>query len=577
MRSYACLLAPALASALACALASPAGAAEVDARISLIDAMKAELDRNMQRLRVEDYEAPYFIAYRVVEQDQAIVEARFGAVVTDERAVDRAAAVDVRVGDYAFDSSPEPDDMMFMEPLTWRPPHEAPVEDDPAALRATLWLLTDHAYKDALSTYLRKKARRVTEVRDDKADSFAKQKPATVTDPRLSMTVDRPAWRGLAQRLSERFRAMPELVEGGVRISADHTRTYLVTSEGSRQVHERVIYSIAFDAYTRAPDGLLLDQGKTLYGRAWAELPDEAALIALVDAAMADLKALRAAPVADPYTGPAILEPEATGVFFHETIGHRLEGERQNDENEGQTFKGQLGKRILPAFITVRDDPLETTWGETSLNGYYRHDDQGVPAQDAVLVDRGVLRTFLTSRTPIEGVPQSNGHGRAQGTHRPMARMGNLIVEGHAPVSRAELKEMLIEEVKRQGKPYGLIIRDITGGSTNTSNYGYQAFKGTPRMVWRVDAATGEETLVRGVEMVGTPLTAVSKIIATADDMGVFNGFCGAESGYVPVSAVAPATLFREIELQRTQQGKEKAPILPPPWADEAKAKGKTP
>lgn len=551
------------------ALPLPAPAAKVDARASILDAMRAELDRNKARLRVDEYETPYFISYRVVERDGVTVEARFGAVVTDDRELDRVAAVDVRVGDYAFDSSPEPDDMMFMEPITWRPANEAPVADDPAALRATLWLLTDEAYKEALSTYLRKKARRVAEVRDDKSDSFSREKPVTVTGRPLSMTVDRAAWRGLAERLSTRFRKMPSLVEGAVRIAADHERVFFVNSEGTRLVRESVIYQVAFDAITRAPDGLLLDQGKTLYGRSFGELPDEAALAALVDAAMRDLEALRQAPVADPYTGPAILEPEATGVFFHETVGHRLEGERQNDENEGQTFKGALGNRILPEFITVRDDPRREKWGEVSLNGYYLHDDQGVPAQEAVLVDGGVLRTFLTSRTPIEGVAQSNGHGRAQGTHRPMARMGNLIVEGASPVSREKLKQMLIDEVKRQGKPYGLIIRDITGGSTNTSNYGYQAFKGTPRMVWRVDAETGAETLVRGVEMVGTPLLAVSKIIATSDEMGVFNGYCGAESGYVPVSAVAPAALFREIELQRTQQGKEKPPILPPPWAEE--------
>jgi len=140
-------------------------------------------------------------------------------------------------------------------------------------------------------------------------------------------------------------------------------------------------------------------------------------------------------------------------------------------------------------------------------------------------------------------------------------------------VSRVTLKEQLLKEVRSQGKPYGLVVRDITGGSTNTSNYGYQAFKGTPRMDYRVDAKTGAETLVRGVEMVGTPLTAVSKIIATSDEMGVFNGYCGAESGYVPVSTVAPATLFREIELQRSQRKKERAPLLPPPWHGEPPGK----
>ena len=557
-----------LIACITLALPTLACGQSADPRTGLLDAMKAELDRNARSLKVDEYDPPYFISYRVTERDQAGVEARFGAIVSDGRDRGRVASVDVRVGDYSFDSSPEPDDILFMEPLTFRPPHEAPVDDDPTALRSTLWLLTDGAYKDALSTYLRKKARKVTEVqKDEPVDSFSKEQPITDIEAPLSPAIDRARWAAMARRLSARFKAMPELLEGAVRIGVDHDRVFLVTSEGTRMVRESAIYQIAFDAVTRAPDGLLLDQGRTLYGRSFAELPDEAALAEMIDQSIADLRALRAAPVADPFTGPAILEPEATGVFFHETIGHRLEGERQNDENEGQTFKGQMGQSILPDFITVRDDPTRVKYDGVSLNGHYRHDDQGVASRDTVLVDKGVLRSFLTSRTPIEGTKRSNGHGRAQGVRRPMARMGNLIIEGHAPVSRAKLKEMLLAEVKAQGKPYGLIIRDITGGSTNTSNYGYQAFKGTPRMVYRVDAETGDETLVRGVEMVGTPLTAVSKVMATSTEVGVFNGYCGAESGYVPVSAVAPAALFREIELQRTQREKEKPPVLPPPWA----------
>jgi predicted Zn-dependent protease len=259
---------------------------------------------------------------------------------------------------------------------------------------------------------------------------------------------------------------------------------------------------------------------------------------------------------------------EAAGVFFHETVGHRLEGERQNDEKEGRTFKGQVGKRVLPEFLSVVDDPTARTAAGVSLNGYYTHDDEGVPARPVTLVDNGILKDYLKSRTPIAGSPRSNGHGRAEGTADPMGRMANLFVRSTRKLTGAQLKEKLLEEVRKQGKPFGLIIRDITGGSTNTTNYGYQAFKGQPRLVFRVDAQTGKETLVRGVEMVGTPLTTVSRIIATSDTVGVFNGFCGAESGFVPVSTVAPAVLMSEIELQRTQKSAERPPILPSPWSE---------
>lgn len=543
-----------------------ADAAKADQRRALLEAMAAELGRSQAELRIDDQPPPYYIGYRLVDARSIVVEARFGALVQDDDRHERKVAVDVRVGDYRFDSSPTDDEMSFVELTGFRPTKTAPLDDDPAALRAMLWLQTDQQYKQALSTYLRKQARKVTRVEKD-IPSFSRVKPVEHVDPPQQLSVDRDAWRSAARTLSAKFRGDKHLLDGTVRFGAEQRRVFLVTTEGTRLIREHVLYSVAFEGVARAPDGLLLEQGQTLYGKTHDELPDVKALGAMVDQSIADLKALQAAPVADPYTGPAILEPEATGVFFHETVGHRLEGERQKDDEEGQTFSGQLGQRILPPFITVRDDPTQPAHAGLSLNGHYAFDDQGVPAENVVLVRSGVLETFLTSRTPIEGVGQSNGHGRAQGTHRPVARMGTLIVEGAKPVPRAELKKMLIAEAKRQGKPYGLIIRDITGGSTNTSNYGYQAFKGTPRMVYRVDAETGAETLVRGVEMVGTPLTAVGKILATSDEMGVFNGFCGAESGYVPVSTVAPATLFAEIELQRSQREKEKAPVLHPPWA----------
>ncbi|MCA1664296.1 MAG: hypothetical protein LC659_08520 [Myxococcales bacterium] len=224
----------------------------------------------------------------------------------------------------------------------------------------------------------------------------------------------------------------------------------------------------------------------------------------------------------------------------------------------------------MPDFLSVIDDPTVRSAGDkkVSLNGWYTFDDEGVAGRKVTLIDNGVLRDYLKSRTPITGSLRSNGHGRAEGTADPMGRMANLFLRSTKKVPIAKLKEMLLDEVRRQGKPFGLIIRDITGGSTNTSNFGYQAFKGQPRLVYRVDAKSGAETLVRGVEMVGTPLTTVSRIVATSDTEGVFNGFCGAESGFVPVSTVAPAVLMSEIELQRTQKAAERPPLLPPPWSD---------
>ncbi|HNN97925.1 MAG TPA: metallopeptidase TldD-related protein, partial [Pseudomonadota bacterium] len=380
------------------------------------------------------------------------------------------------------------------------------------------------------------------------------------------------------------------VLSGTVKVAAARETRYFVSSEGAEVVEHQTLWSAHLLAQTRAKDGMMLTNARDFYSPERGELPTTPALVSAMDGLVRDLTLLQSAPAADPYNGPAILMEEAAGVFFHETIGHRLEGERQGNEQEGRTFKGQIGKPVLPDFISIIDDPTQDRVTVTPvalagsalgsppglqtpalirLNGYYRFDDEGVPARAVTLVDRGVLRDYLKSRTPVLGSLHSNGHGRAEGVSDPIGRMANLIVKSNRAVAMSQLKAQLLDEVRRQGKPYGLIIRDILGGSTNTQNYGTQSFRGQPTMVFRVDAKTGEESLVRGVEMVGTPLSSVSKILATSDTVGVFNGFCGAESGMVPVSTVAPAILFSEIELQRAQNISERPPILPPPWRDD--------
>jgi hypothetical protein len=146
--------------------------------------------------------------------------------------------------------------------------------------------------------------------------------------------------------------------------------------------------------------------------------------------------------------------------------------------------------------------------------------------------------------------------------------MANLFIDGTRPMSHDKLFKRFLEEMRKQGKQWGLYVETIAGGNTNTSSYGYQAFKGMPRIAYKVDARTGARTLVRGVELVGTPLSAINRIIATSDRYGVFNGYCGAESGSVPVSTVAPEVLFSEMELQRTEDTNERPLILPPPGGE---------
>lgn len=558
-----------------CVLLLGAAAPEADPRLTLLDAMEVELARNQRQLRLQEHEPPYFMSYQLKQSEQHHLSARFGALFQDDTYRDRRLLVDVRVGSYEFDNSPEGEEFSFgfsSGPGTsYTARKEAPLDDSPLALRTALWLLTDEKYKEALVQLLKKKGERVYAVDEpQRPHSFSREEPVRYVQPPVQLSYDRERWARRVRELSARFRAHPEIFDSEVRLGVEKISRLFVSTEGSRLATESAIYGVVVSAHTRAPDGQLLEGSRAFYAPTESGLPDEAALAKATQEVIEDLLALRKAPAIDPYTGPALLEPEAAGVLLHEAVGHRLEGERQSSEGEGKTFRGQVGNQVLPPFISIFDDPTLRELQGQPLNGYYLYDDEGVKAQRVALVEKGVLRNYLLSRRPVEGFTRSNGHGRSQSTLKPIARMANLLVESSKQVADTELKRMLIAEAKRQGKPYGLIIRDIEGGNTNTSSYGYQAFKGVPRQVYRVDVATGKETLVRGVEIVGTPLSAVNRIMATGRKMGVFNGYCGAESGNVPVSTVAPALLLQEIELQRAMEGKDRPPILLGPTEPEA-------
>jgi predicted Zn-dependent protease len=542
--------------------------AAVDPRLAVLDAMGKELERSAAKLRLDAYDPPYYIGFQVREVSAVEIAGRAGAVFADTRRRDRRLAVDLRVGSYDFDSSGG-DEVMVIggEAPTWSAPREAPLDGDPAALRQALWLVADERYKDALASFFRKRSRDVYRPNDPgRAPSFSREAPVQHVGPSLPLTLEADRWRRAVRDASAAFRDQPHVFESQVRVTVDRQVRWLATSEGTRLITEQRLYAVHLLATARAPDGQLLEGGRDYYAAEEAGLPDTSTLVRASRSVAAELQALIAAPAIDPYTGPAILDSEAAGVLFHEAVGHRLEGERLDDDKEGQTFQGQVGQVVLPTFLTVIDDPTLQSAAGTSLNGSYRYDDQGVPAQRTTLIQDGKLTGFLLSRRPVKPFTTSNGHGRSQGLRPAMARMANLLVESSRRVDAASLKQQLMAEARRQGKPYGLLIRDITGGNTNTQSWGYQAFKGTPRLVYRVDAVSGAETLVRGVELIGTPLASINRILATGDTVKVFNGYCGAESGYVPTSTVAPPVLVAELELQRVAKALERDPVLPSPW-----------
>src|SRR5690348_13571247 len=348
-----------------------------DPRQRQLAAMGEELQRAHQSLQLRGHEAPYFISYAVRGIDTQEVGAKYGALFIDRVRHDKRLQVDVRVGSYQFDNTGPAELFDLDGDSGYSAGREAPLDDDPVALRNALWLLTDESYKKSLSAYLKKKGKEVYRPDDpDAPPSFSRETPHVAIDPPAPHPLDKAFWAGEIRAQTERLRLHPELFDSQLRVSMDHETREFASTEGTRLVTEQVLYGLHVQAWSRAPDGMLLEDSRDYYGATEKELPRGEVLAAHVQEMVGELLALRAAPVLDPYTGPALLAPEAAGVLFHEAVGHRLEGERQNDDKDGHTFKGQVGKPILPFFLTIWDDPTARALAGMSLNGFYRFDDQ---------------------------------------------------------------------------------------------------------------------------------------------------------------------------------------------------------
>ena len=532
--------------------------------------MQKELNRAKADLGKSD-PAPYFLSYTVYDQDQIMIAAAYGGLLTNTNTRRRTADVTMRVGTAQLDNTHGQSRASGMMSGT------LPLNDDPDAEARVLWDLTDRAYRRAAPAYLNVKTNTAVQAEEeDKSPDFTKETPTVHVDTKLKEPAfDRSAWEDEARRLSAQFRKYPHVYFATVVLQTSVSNSRMVSSEGTAIATPSASARLVIEAQTRAEDGMDLLRVETFQAPTAAGLPPEADLNARIDKMAVDLQALRNAPVAEPYDGPALLSGRAAAVFFHEVLGHRLEGHRQRDEDEGQTFTKKVGQEVLPNFLSIVDDPTLAEINGVKLAGTYAYDSEGTPAQRVDVIQNGVLKNFLMSRMPIKGFDQSNGHGRNQVGFMPTGRQGNLIVSSNKTVPEAEMRQKLIDEVKKAGKPYGLYFDDIQGGFTLTTRALPQAFQVLPVIVYRVYPDGRPDELVRGVDIVGTPLAALTRITATGDTEHVFNGVCGAESGSVPVSAVAPAMLFSEMEVQKRAHGHDRPPILAPPGSQEQYASEK--
>jgi TldD protein len=569
---FLCVLSLALAqlTALAAHAAPPPDAP--GKRSPLLAALQAELDRSMKALSAQEPPA-YYLGYTVTDTQRTDVSGSNGALLNSGDARNRWLEVSVRTGSYDLDNTHKVGERQMPD---GGPGQAVPIDDDPDVVRRAIWLETDKQYRAASEALIKIKTGKEVKVEttEGRAPDFSHEQPHTYIGTPVSIAVDRKPWEEKVRAYTKNFRDSAAVINSIVTFSGQAQNVFQVTSEGTQLQFGQIRYRLELFIQGKAPDGMDIDR---YYNFDWvnpAEAPDDKAVYAAEASMRKELEGLVAAPINDPTVGPALLTGRAAAVFFHEVFGHRAEGHRQKDVTEGQTFSKKVGEQILPDFLSIVDDTTMKKLGPQELLGYFQFDDEGTPAQRVMLVDHGVLKGFEMSRSPLVGFAHSNGHGRRQLGATPVSRQGNLIVESNKMMTNAQLRAKLVELIKGQGKPFGLLIDDIAGGFTFTGRGQPQAFQVLPLVVYKVFADGRPDELVRGVDIVGTPLAALTKIVATGDTPEVFNGYCGAESGSVPVSAASPAILTSELEVQKKESSTDRPPILPPPAHDAVKTGG---
>lgn len=454
------LAAPFAAAAGASAGAEAAAEQRADAQSSvLMRALRDELARSMEALRMDDVEGPFFLAYRVDETEKRGATAAFGGVseITDSKA--RALTVELRVGEPALDNS------NYLGPrIRWFWP-ELPLDNDYRELRRHLWLATDEAYKNALETLTAKRAALQSQQRDDTPD-FVARPPVVAADEPFALNVPADALASLARRLSAVFRQTPGVHKSHAEAEAGVVRMHLVNSEGSSFVKVRPWARVAAVAKTQAPQGDVLEDAEDFYAPTFDQLPDLPAMQARVLAMAKTLGARQGAASLGRYSGPVLFEGAAAAELFLQTFAPRLCALREPVQGNNRwresayrnPFGDRVGTRVLPRFLSVVDDPSLTARAAERWLGGYAMDDDGVAAAATKVIENGMLKTLLSTRHPVPGLAGTTGNRRGA-----LARPSNLVVTNSAPdrPDRPALRAMLLDLVEAAGKDFGIVVRRI--------------------------------------------------------------------------------------------------------------------
>jgi len=529
--------------AAACSLAVAQDVPDSAANDPVVRAMKTELSRSMEQLRLEHAQPPYYIEYSVIDLDQFTANATFGALRNRLRTRVRAVRAVVRVGDYKQDSyegaGEGHTDLM-------------PLDDDVLALRRQIWFATDLAYKQAIEALTAKQAKLKQLEVETPIDDFARAPAVQMVAPITQLEVDENGWSQTLESVSALYREMPEVQSFDCSLQFAAANRYLVNSEGTVVRQGRTICTVNVEGSAQASDGMHLSRGHTVTTPRQQELPSRDEFRASARKVLDELQALRVAPlVEDEYRGPVLFAPEAAHDVFLKLIASNILGRKPAPGSPARTtgeYAGSFKGRVLPDFVSVIDDPSATTAQGRSLMGAYAVDDEGVRGQTVTVIDKGELVTYLLGRQPIRDFPASNGHGRAGNAPVPSPAISNLFVRASQTLSGAELKKKLIDLCAQHSLSYCYRVENAN------RNLG-------PVLLYKVWVKDGHEELVRGAVFGELDTRALrNEIVGAGDDYKAFN-----VAGPIPQSIVAPSVLFQELQVKRSTANKQKLPVYGPP------------
>ncbi len=513
-------------------------------------ALQDELARSMKDLKLKDFEKPYFIEYSVEDEDSLVIESKFGGLIKSDHNHSRILFTQLRVGDYNFDSSNSYSGG-FKFPL------EMTLEDDYMSLRRAVWYVTDFAYKNAIEQFSSKKvAKQSNPDNDDDEEkdvpALSKEQPVVSVEKRGTLQIDKEKWEKQIRAWSLLFRAYPELQESTVNLYVRQVNRYLINNEGTKILEPSLLITLNIYAKTLTSDNHRLTPSRHIYAKSFEEFPSTEEINGVIKSLAETLTKLRNAPVFEgKYIGPALFTDRAAVQLFLQLLAPNLD--------RGALVE-RLDRKVLPTFLTVVDDPTKTKFENFRLIGDYKIDSQGVSAKPLTLIENGVLKTLLTTRSPSKEFKNSNGRARSSNGG---AEISNLFIQSKGGKNFAELKQQLIETCRAQNLKYGILFREIDLTFSPAGND-----LSVPILAYKIYVDDGREELVRGADIFDLTVRELRQILAAGNDAFAFNILLGNghQGDGVPASIVVPSVLLDEIDLRKGTTSKERPILITHPY-----------